>query len=144
MINMPDVDGNTPLHIAIVFEREDCLQFLMDEGADHSLRNKDFHGPVHLCTHLMKPKMLEVLLKHPRKPDVNLSDKLGGIALHYTAFTDDIESAKILVKYDCDHYKFCRNNFMPIHIAAHCGSYRVLDLFIKESKQLIRVLLLEW
>lgn len=128
-----DIDGNTPLHIAILYDQAEVLTFLLDKGADHSIRNKDYHGPIHLCTHLMKSNMLDLLVNHPCKPDIDLPDKLGGVALHYTAFTDDVESCKILCAANADQYKFCRNNFMPIHIAAHSGSYKVLEIFIEEG-----------
>ncbi len=105
MINSQDMDGNTPLHIAIQYDRLSAFKLLLDRGADHSIRNNDFHGPIHLCTHLMKAHMLEVLMEHPSRPDINLEDKLGGVALHYTAFTDDLASAQILMKHNPDHYK---------------------------------------
>ena len=105
MINSPDIDGNTPLHIAILYDRALAFKILLDRGADHSIRNNDCHGPIHLCTHLMKAHMLEVLMNHPSKPDINLEDKLGGVALHYVAFTDDLASAKVLMKHTPNHYK---------------------------------------
>lgn len=135
MLNVQNNEGNTPLHVAIINNCGGSLKFLLDRGADHTIRNKDCHGPIHLCTHLMKADMLQILVSHKSKPDINLEDKLGGVALHYTAFTDDIDSARILINHqDVDHYKMCRNKFMPIHIAAHCGSYRTLQLFIEDGQ----------
>jgi len=75
-----------------------------------------------------------MFLNHKRKPDINFKNKNGGIALHICAITDNVECAKILMKYNTNICERCKNGFLPIHLAAHSSANKVLKLLVDEGK----------
>jgi ankyrin repeat protein len=49
--------------------------------------------------------------------DINLGGENGSAPLHYCAYGDNLECAKILLKYNAKVCMPCNNGFYPIHIA---------------------------
>ena len=49
--------------------------------------------------------------------DINLGGENGSAPLHYCAYGDNLECAKILLKYNAKVCITCNNGFYPIHIA---------------------------
>jgi ankyrin repeat protein len=43
------MEGQTPLHYATVCEREDIAKYLIDNGADASVKDNDGTEPYSLC-----------------------------------------------------------------------------------------------
>ena len=44
-----DNEGQTPLHYAVVCEREDIAEFLVKQNADKDIQDDDVNSPVDLC-----------------------------------------------------------------------------------------------
>ena len=127
---MPDMLGNTPLHIAIERGHLDCCRYLLDKGADTRLLNHRRHGAIHQCVLSKKPDMLDALLGHESQPDIHLGGENGSTALHYCAYDDNVECARVLVKHGAKICMQCNNGFFAMHVAAHQCSNRVLELLI--------------
>lgn len=49
-VNLPDEDGNTPLHIAILRGNHTLVNALLENGADYQLKNKEGLTPVQLAS----------------------------------------------------------------------------------------------
>ncbi|KAK8757332.1 hypothetical protein V5799_005036 [Amblyomma americanum] len=56
---MLDYEDNTPLHSACEHEACDAITFLIENGADTSVLNKNVQSPLHLSTQLNKVKSLQ-------------------------------------------------------------------------------------
>ena len=73
LLDHPDVnvnlttreDHSTPLHFACEgTDNEECIQFLLDQGADLTLTDKDENTPVHIATMDAESDYLEILSGH--------------------------------------------------------------------------------
>ena len=100
IINQFSELAHTPLHVALVFQRTRALEILLQNGADpsikiqrepdwHSLQLAIWHGPPRHVTMLLDTDKTEQLLWE--------RDKLGRLALHIAASTDDTQSISTLL-----------------------------------------------
>ena len=110
--------------------------FLLNKGADTTLKNKNSATPLHQCILSKQPRMLSLILKDHPDIDVNIGGENGGAPLHYCAFNDDIESAQILLNHKAKFCQPCCNGFYPIHIAAQNSSNKVLELLFEHGSKL--------
>ena len=137
MINSQDSLGNTPLHIAINQGHKDCTLFLLDKGADTNIKNKSHQAPIHVCIISNRPSILEILVTHSSKPDVNLGGENGATPLHYCASCDNDECVKILLNNKAKICKPCDNGFYAINIAAQAFSGKAFNVLINEASRLL-------
>lgn len=49
-INIPDNEGNTPLHLASEKSKQEVVKHLLINGADGNLRNHKQWAPIHVAT----------------------------------------------------------------------------------------------
>ena len=136
MVNSQDLFGNTPLHIAINHGHKDCTLFLLDNGADSKIKNKFHNAPIHECIVSNQPDILELLITHNSKPNVDLGGEEGSTPLHYCACSDNYECAKILLKNGAKVCKPCNHGFFAVHLAAQKGCNKVLELLIEEGSKI--------
>ena len=133
MLNVADKNGDTPLHIAIQHGQLSCFTYLMDQGANTNLLNNSMIAPIHQCVISNQPLILDALISHPSRPNIYLTGVYGINALHYCALKDNLECAQVLAKYNCKLCVPCNNGFMPIHVATHQNSIKVLEFLIGEG-----------
>lgn len=132
MINELDLTGNTPLHIAIERGSAECCRYLLSRGADTSLLNKAGHAPIHQCVLSNRPDILDMMLGF-NQVDIHLGGENGSTALHYCAYEDNLECARVLIRHKANLCKPCNNGFFPIHTAAQRCSNQVLEYLIDEG-----------
>ncbi|XP_012478231.1 acyl-CoA-binding domain-containing protein 2 [Gossypium raimondii] len=48
-VNAKDNEGQTPLHYAVMCEREDIAKFLVKQNVDKDTKDSDGNSPVDLC-----------------------------------------------------------------------------------------------
>lgn len=73
------------------------------------------------------------MLSHVRNIDIHLGGENGSTALHYCAYFDNLECAKVLIKHKANFCKPCNNGFFPVHTAAQRCSNKVLECLIAEG-----------
>ncbi|XP_052283272.1 transient receptor potential cation channel subfamily A member 1-like [Dreissena polymorpha] len=134
-LNMPDKLLNTPLHVSVRTEQVGSIQFLLDHGADPTVANDDQMAPLHLAVDINAKKSLKALLSHA-KVDPNLKGEKGMNALHYCAYKDRAECAKILLENGAKPCQKCDNGFFPINIAGKCAAAKTLEILIQHVEKL--------
>ncbi|GFW06130.1 hypothetical protein TNCV_4479211 [Trichonephila clavipes] len=83
LLNLPDEDGFTPLHLAIIAGNKAVARVLLKHGADPDRMDKERHSTVHWAAVCGDIESLELLLNHganPSSPDI-----LGAYPIHYAA-----------------------------------------------------------
>ena len=65
-LEIKDVDQNTPLHIACMYNRLDVLKLLLDKGAEVSARNKDDMTCLDVAIEWDSLEVAKTLVKHER------------------------------------------------------------------------------
>ncbi|CAF0715061.1 unnamed protein product [Brachionus calyciflorus] len=137
IINAQDLNGNTPLHIAIERGSKECVTYLLNKNADTTIKNKNSYAPIHQCVISNQPEILDILLTHQKnKINIHLGGENGSTALHTCAYHDNIECAKVLIKHKSNICQTCNNGFFPIHVAAQRCSNKVLELLIGEGNKM--------
>ncbi|XP_052774065.1 transient receptor potential cation channel subfamily A member 1-like isoform X2 [Mya arenaria] len=134
-LNATDKLLNTPLHVAVRTEQVEAVQFLLANGADPSLVNDDEMAPIHLAVDINARKSLKALLASD-KVDSNLRGEKGMRALHYCAYKDRAECAKMLLENGAKPCQKCDNGFFPINIAGKCAAAKTLEILIQHVEKL--------
>ena len=81
-INAPDLDGNTPLHIAAERGATDVVEALLKADANVNATNAVGATPLHLAALANNLELVELLLAHDA--DIGARDKHEDTPLHYT------------------------------------------------------------
>lgn len=63
----PDIQYNSPLHIAAIYGREACGEVLLENGADVNERNWEGCTALHLAASHKHPEFIEMLLDKGRR-----------------------------------------------------------------------------
>ncbi|VDH91361.1 transient receptor potential cation channel subfamily A member 1 [Mytilus galloprovincialis] len=129
-INAINSSGDTPLHEAVRHEQTIIIDFLLKNEADSSILNDLQMAPIHLAIDCDSLKSLEALLKH-KSVNVKLAGESGFTPLHYCAYRDRAEGAKLLLKHGAKPCMKCNHGYYPIHIAARAAAATTLDVIIK-------------
>ncbi|KAL8804129.1 MAG: hypothetical protein Q9182_002762 [Xanthomendoza sp. 2 TL-2023] len=112
-INLPDGQGNTPLHHAKTIE---CIDKLLDAGADVSARNTFGQTPLHMvCRGTGSLPVLKRLMT--AKIDIDAIDNSGETVLSNATFNKHVDCALHLVHSGADINIANNTKDAPIHMA---------------------------
>lgn len=60
-LNIPNLDGNTPLHICVLMDQSEAMKLLLKANADTHLVNAANKTPYHLAQELNREYILELV-----------------------------------------------------------------------------------
>jgi ankyrin repeat protein len=95
-VNRRDVDGTTPLQLAVYHDDVAEVQRLLKAGANVSLANNYGVTPMSLAADVANTQVIKMLLD--AGADANSPNADGQTALHAVARTGNVEAAELLVK----------------------------------------------
>lgn len=72
-LNMVDARGNTPVHRAVIYKREDVLEKLLELGAEPNIKNYLGKTPMHLVN---QDNLINILLKYGGNPYIPDNNKI--------------------------------------------------------------------
>ncbi|CDK24680.1 unnamed protein product [Kuraishia capsulata CBS 1993] len=154
----PDSDERYPLHWAVSYQRVEIVKMLLDpfvvsskeiSGGESAtdLRPKKFDididdmvdgggwTPLHVAASVGNIEVLELLLAHTPKPDVNQQTSGGQTPLHFAVSKNLPQIAEVLVcKAGASTRLKDKLGQYPIHRAASIGSLRLLKLLVEHGK----------
>lgn len=70
MLNEKNNEGNTVLHLSVLDNSIELVEYLLDKGVDLNIKNKDGDTPLHLAIKLETFPITKLLLDHKAKLDV--------------------------------------------------------------------------
>lgn len=73
--NVPDDEGNTPLHLAVFFQQYECVMYLVAKGADLKARNKLLQKPIILAEDQTMIRLLTALEKKTEAGKIDKTKK---------------------------------------------------------------------
>lgn len=97
-VNMCNVDGLTPLHVATMHGRFKLIEALLDAGAMPDIQTKKNMTPLHLACLHHRTDIVKILLE--ANCDVNSQDISGNTPLHYACQANNTRLVKLLMEHN--------------------------------------------
>ena len=94
LINVPDYDKNTLLHLAVMHDRTNTVTLLFDCKADVDAKNSAGMTPLHLAAREAFLGVIKMLIKH--KANRKITDQRGWTALKWAEMTHHDDVAALL------------------------------------------------
>lgn len=103
LVNAVNLDGRTPLHLAISADKKDLVQKMLEVGADPNLADERGQTPLRLASQQWNANGDIVLLLIHNGADVNSkSAKADSTPLHQAIETSNLAVIKILIEHNAD------------------------------------------
>jgi len=132
--------GQTALHYAVVFQKYDCAEILIDAGTPVNVQDNTGRTPLHIvCNIYDNPIMVASLIR--AGANVNIKDNLGNTPLHEMFLVGTcFEMAKALIEAGADVNATNHKGLTPLHYVINglipdCTT-DILDLFIESGADL--------
>ncbi|EGZ74506.1 ankyrin, partial [Neurospora tetrasperma FGSC 2509] len=136
-VNLVDSSKRSALHHAAEIGSEDLVRLLLEERADPSLESNSGQIALDYASlygHDGNTSVVELLLDNG--VDINAVDQYKNTALHFAAFGDRVNMAKLLVmrnaRLDCPD----NGGFTPLMDAARTGSLSSMKVLIDAGANL--------
>ncbi|XP_050508901.1 alpha-latrocrustotoxin-Lt1a-like [Diabrotica virgifera virgifera] len=131
-VNVSDVDGNLPTHMAAEFNEAEIMKYLKEKGANLSISNNQKHTLVHKAARYGNLEVLQYLVEDC-KMDVNVSDVHGNLPAHMAAEFSEAESLKYLKEKGANLSISNNQKHTFVHKAAQSCDLEVLQYLVEDS-----------
>ncbi|GLB10584.1 hypothetical protein AtubIFM57258_006992 [Aspergillus tubingensis] len=128
-INFFGETGDTPLGTAVVHDRLEAIQFLLDEGADINQPGNGYGSPLAAAVSCSTYEVVQLLLN--KGADVNNFDDMNGSPLGAAAYSGRLEVVQLLLNKGADVNNFDDMNGCPLGAAARLGGLEVVQLLVE-------------
>ncbi|MDO8538800.1 MAG: ankyrin repeat domain-containing protein [Opitutaceae bacterium] len=118
----------SPLHNAILRNRNEIAALLIEKGADVNEPDRSQRTPLHLAVERGNVALVETLLVQKAKP--NERDRMGWTPLHHAAAKDKVAIARALLKGGANPMTLSERGGTPLHEAAASGGAEMIQLFL--------------
>ncbi|ORX42663.1 ankyrin [Piromyces finnis] len=132
-INIQNKDGCTPLHYACEQGNENIVKYLIEKGADTSIKNNNGRISLH-CTCKAKRESVNIVkyLIEKRGLNINIKDNYRFTPIHYACYKGNENIVKYLIKNGVDPKIKNEDGRISLHFA--CGAE-------KENVNLVKYLI---
>ncbi|XP_023561245.1 inversin [Octodon degus] len=118
-VNKTDHSQRTALHLAAQKGNYRFMKLLLTRRANWMQKDLEEMTPLHLTTRHKSPKCLTLLLKFMAPGEVDTQDKNKQTALHWSAYYNNPEHVKLLIKHDSNIGIPDVEGKIPLHWAAN-------------------------
>uniref|UniRef100_A0A674J385 Inversin n=1 Tax=Terrapene triunguis TaxID=2587831 RepID=A0A674J385_9SAUR len=118
-INKADHSQRTALHLAAQKGNYRFMKLLLARRANWMQKDLEEMTPLHLTTRHKSPKCLALLLKYMAPGEVDTQDRNKQTALHWSAYYNNPEHVKLLIKHDSNIGIPDIEGKIPLHWAAN-------------------------
>ncbi|XP_037393608.1 ankyrin repeat and SOCS box protein 2-like isoform X4 [Pygocentrus nattereri] len=131
MINKRTLKDQTALLLAVSKDKTDCVECLLEKGADPDLANQDKETPLYKACEKENSTTVAMLLNY--RASVNKSCIQGWTALHEAVCRNNVEICEMLVKAGAKISTANMYGITPIFVAAQTGSVDALRFLLKNG-----------
>lgn len=118
-VNKADHSQRTALHLAAQKGNYRFMKLLLARRANWVKKDLEGITPLHLTTRHKSPKCLALLLKYMAPGEVDIQDKNKQTALHWSAYYNNPEHVKLIIKHDSNIGIPDIEGKIPLHWAAN-------------------------
>jgi ankyrin repeat protein len=132
-LNKQDDEGQTPLASAVVQEEVDTVRYLLEQGADPNIPNKNGLTPLdHACgrNKAVATTLAKLLLDHGALVNPKRSGSSHITSLDWAISSDNTELTKLLIEHGADIKAAYDTGETPLHTAANRGDLEIAKLLI--------------
>ncbi|MEN9306475.1 MAG: hypothetical protein RL173_407 [Fibrobacterota bacterium] len=136
-INNADSQGSTLLHLAIVGEKYDIAEFLLEQGADVNATDADKQTPLHLIATKQNANLAEKILRIGA--NINARDKWSNTPMWTATFNCKgrfYEMVELFLRYQPDLRTKNKSGKSPMDFAIQVGNTRLIKLFEESLSRL--------
>jgi ankyrin repeat protein len=126
-----DKEGLTALHYAALCGNEECVSFLLGQGAQANSRDKDGTTPSILACEKGHMGVVRLLLQHMGKQALQETDNEGKAALHYAAEYGHEETVSFLLLQGAQANSKDENGATPFMMACEYGEIDVMKVLLQ-------------
>eukprot|EP01130_Rhizamoeba_saxonica_P019087 TRINITY_DN9797_c0_g1_i1.p1 TRINITY_DN9797_c0_g1~~TRINITY_DN9797_c0_g1_i1.p1 ORF type:complete len:280 (-),score=56.60 TRINITY_DN9797_c0_g1_i1:134-973(-) len=136
-INSRTIQGFTPLYIAARKNYPECVQILLDSGADPNLQDGHHQTSLHRACENSLDEVAQLLASSP-DTDINIQDLMGRSALHWACSKNLVAVALLLVDRNAKFLK-TKGGETPLHWACRGDSIDIVNLILEHYNSDINV-----
>jgi len=120
-----DSDGRTPLMFAVIDDKIELVDFLIQNGADVNVQDNNGFSPLHFAAQDFRVEAAKSLLN--KNAEVNQCDKHGNTPLWRAVFNSRGrgEMINLLLHHGADRFIKNRSGKTPVDLANTIGNYDV-------------------
>ncbi|GAB5355518.1 hypothetical protein AAMO2058_000212400 [Amorphochlora amoebiformis] len=137
-VNVKNNEGLTPLHLAIVSNRQEVVQLLLNYRANPAFKDAQGDTSLHLAMQKGTPGILQDLCK-AKDSDVDVPNHNGVLPLEIAVVKGDLKSVQTLIAAKADPTKTSKERKVSIAWLAFITENRkpqLLDLLLSSSQKL--------
>eukprot|EP01007_Sphenomonas_quadrangularis_P002700 NODE_449_length_1471_cov_253.333333_g332_i0.p1 GENE.NODE_449_length_1471_cov_253.333333_g332_i0~~NODE_449_length_1471_cov_253.333333_g332_i0.p1 ORF type:complete len:424 (+),score=100.72 NODE_449_length_1471_cov_253.333333_g332_i0:24-1274(+) len=131
-INVTNLLGKTPVHLAVKLNLVDCLTVLLRAGADPNVPNNVGSAALHTAAACGALECVQVLLSQPNV-DVNMRDVLGNTALHKCVFSGSVRVADMLIDKGAKLNEKNNEGLTALGVAVRAGQVQFVQHLLKHG-----------
>jgi len=133
LLEYRDARGFTPLHLAVLANRQESIRLLLGMGADVGARTDNGKGAGATALHLAALRGSEETMERllAAGADANDRDENGVTALHISAYLGNARIAEMLVARCADVNSREKEGHTPLHLASETGSREVVWMLLR-------------
>ncbi|CAK9159118.1 unnamed protein product [Ilex paraguariensis] len=132
-VNVPDKEGLTALHKAILCKKHAIFNYLLRESANPFVRDKEGATLMHYAVHTASSQMIKILLLY--NVDINLADNDGWTPLHVAVQSRRTDIVRLLLIKGADKTLKNRDGLTPLDLCLYSGRDTRTYELIKLMKQ---------
>lgn len=136
-INITDEYNNYLLTYAVLFNKPDIVNLLIDKGARIDIVDSDNRSILYIVIHYNYDEILDILLNVNSEnigiSIIDIADKNGTVPLHYCVIFNNINALKKLLSYGASTNVADNKGYNALHMAVYMKSLTMTKLIIEQN-----------
>jgi len=129
-LNLPDLEGSTPLHLGVAAGNTNIVSYLINAGSNKNTCNMQGEYPLTVAARCGKNDIVELLMEG----EVQCEEAQVG-ALRAAIVASHLDTTEHLLRLGCPVNK--GENEKPIHVASQLGQKEMISLLLQHGASLI-------